>query len=64
VLLYALEPVTAALFAWAVLNEQLTAHSLLGATLIVLGVFISRLNLWQRATGQARESLKSAELPH
>lgn len=47
VLLYALEPVTAALFAWAVLGEQLTARSIAGATLIVAGVFISRLNLWQ-----------------
>jgi drug/metabolite transporter (DMT)-like permease len=51
VLLYALEPVTAALFAWAALGEQLSVRSITGATLIVLGVFISRLNLWQRLTG-------------
>ena len=52
VLLYALEPVTAALFAWAVLGEQLTWRSALGATLIVCGVLIARLGLWQRLNSQ------------
>jgi drug/metabolite transporter (DMT)-like permease len=47
-LLYALEPVTAALFAWAVLGESLTWRSILGASLIIFGVFISRLGLIQR----------------
>ncbi len=54
VLLYALEPVTAALFAWAILGEQLTARSIVGATLIVAGVFISRLNLSQQLAGVKR----------
>jgi drug/metabolite transporter (DMT)-like permease len=63
VLLYALEPVTAALFAWAVLGEQLTVRSITGASLIVLGVFISRLNLWQRLTGNERKGVLSAN-PH
>ncbi len=57
VLLYALEPVTAALFAWAVLGERLTLRSIVGASLIVLGVFISRLNLWQCIAGASTESV-------
>ena len=56
VLLYALEPVTAALFAWAALGERLTARSIAGATLIVLGVFISKLNWWQRLAGNEGKS--------
>ena len=56
-LLYALEPVTAALFAWAVLGESLTWRSASGALLIVCGVMISRLGLMQRLMATPAETV-------
>lgn len=60
VLLYALEPVTAAVFAWAMLGERLTWQDIFGAVLIVLGIFISRLGLVNRASDAAREKSLAA----
>jgi drug/metabolite transporter (DMT)-like permease len=61
VLLYALEPVTAAIFAWALLGERLTWRDVFGATLIVLGIFTSRLGLLQRVSTTANEKTLSVE---
>lgn len=45
VIFYALEPVTAAVFAYLVFDETLSLGRGLGAALIVLGVMVSRLRL-------------------
>jgi drug/metabolite transporter (DMT)-like permease len=51
-ILYALEPVTAAVFAYLVLGENLGWRRGVGAALIIIGVMISRLRLATRLTGQ------------
>ena len=50
-ILYALEPVSAAAFAYLVFGEQLGLRRGIGATLIVVGVMISRLMLASRISG-------------
>ncbi len=49
-ILYALEPVTAAVFAYFVLNENLGWLRGIGAALIISGVMVSRLRLATRLT--------------
>ncbi|MGH9850920.1 MAG: DMT family transporter [Blastocatellia bacterium] len=49
-ILYALEPVTAAVFAYFVLGETLGWRSGVGAALIIAGVMVSRLKLASRLT--------------
>jgi drug/metabolite transporter (DMT)-like permease len=61
VLLYALEPVTAALFAWAMLGEHLTWRDVIGASMILLGILISRLGLLQRLSNTANEESLTIE---
>ncbi len=51
VLFYALEPVSAAVFAYLRFGEKLSLRSGIGAALIVAGVMISRLRLTSRLTG-------------
>lgn len=63
VLLYALEPVTAAVFAWAMLGEHLTWRDIFGAALIVLGIFTSRLGLLNRFSAAANEEPLTVETP-
>lgn len=53
-LLYALEPVMAAAFAYLVLGEKLTWRSACGAALIVAGVTISRLGWFSKIALQKR----------
>jgi drug/metabolite transporter (DMT)-like permease len=54
-LIYALEPVTAALFSWWIIDEQLGAVGWLGGGLVVLGVVAGELGglLEQRAERRA-----------
>lgn len=51
VILYTLEPVTAAIFAYLKFGEKLGSWRAVGATLIVVGVMISRLKVASRLTG-------------
>lgn len=51
VILYALEPATAAVFAYLWFGEKLSFWRGVGATLIVAGVMISRLKVASRLTG-------------
>lgn len=51
VILYALEPATAAVFAYYTFGEKLSFWRGVGATLIVVGVMISRLKVASRLTG-------------
>lgn len=51
VLFYALEPVSAAVFAYLQFGEKLSLRGGIGAALIVAGVMISRLRLTSRLTG-------------
>ena len=60
VLFYALEPATAAVFAYLSFGEKLTLRGGIGAGLIVAGVMISRLRLTSRLTGH--EPIKSVPL--
>lgn len=57
-ILYALEPVSGAFFAFLVFDERLGKRGGFGAALIIAGVLVSRLGLWsrffhRRATGIA-----------
>jgi drug/metabolite transporter (DMT)-like permease len=49
-ILYALEPVTSAVFAYFVLSENLGGRRSIGAALIITGVMVSRLRLATRLT--------------
>ncbi len=60
VIFYALEPATAAVFAYLSFGEKLTIRGGIGAALIVAGVMISRLRLTSRLTGH--ETIKSVQL--
>lgn len=60
VIFYALEPATAAVFAYLSFGEKLTLQSGIGAALIVAGVMISRLRLTSRLTGH--ETIKPVRL--
>jgi drug/metabolite transporter (DMT)-like permease len=51
VILYALEPATAAVFAYYTFGEKLSFWRGVGAALIVVGVMISRLKVASRLTG-------------
>lgn len=51
VLFYALEPVTAAVYAYIKFGEKLSLWGAIGAVLIVAGVMVSRLRLTSRLTG-------------
>jgi drug/metabolite transporter (DMT)-like permease len=58
-ILYALEPVTAAVFAYVRLNEKLGWGRGVGAGLIITGVMISRLRLATRLTKKEAIELRS-----
>ncbi len=60
VILYALEPATAAIFAYLAFGEKLSFWRGVGATLIVAGVMLSRLKVASRLTGN--EAVKSLPL--
>lgn len=60
VILYALEPATAAVFAYLAFGEKLSFWRGVGATLIVAGVMLSRLKVASRLTGN--EAVKSLPL--
>ncbi|MGE0102122.1 MAG: DMT family transporter [Blastocatellales bacterium] len=55
-ILYALEPVTAAFFAYLALGERLGLIKGIGAALIIAGVMVSRLRLATRISGSDRRS--------
>jgi len=55
-ILYALEPVTAAFFAYLALGERLGLVKGIGAALIIAGVMVSRLRLATRISGSDRRS--------
>jgi drug/metabolite transporter (DMT)-like permease len=59
-ILYALEPVTAAVFAYFVLSENLGWRRGIGAALIIAGVMVSRLRLATRLTKSEEAAI---ELP-
>jgi drug/metabolite transporter (DMT)-like permease len=60
-LIYALEPVTAALFSWWVIGEQLGVAGWTGGGLIVLGVLAGELSgVWQGRAAAATAGLASA----
>jgi drug/metabolite transporter (DMT)-like permease len=54
VILYALEPATAAVFAYYMFGEKLSFWRGVGATLIVVGVMLSRLKVASRLTGSEK----------
>ncbi|MEP7340180.1 MAG: DMT family transporter [Acidobacteriota bacterium] len=54
VLFYALEPATAAVYAYIIFGEKLNWKGWIGAALIVAGVMVSRLMLTSRLTGHER----------
>ena len=60
-ILYALEPVSGAIFAYFIAGERLGWRGALGATLIIAGVFVSRLELISRlkGTGERQELVAS-----
>jgi len=62
-ILYALEPVTAAVFAYIKLGEKLGWRSGAGAALIITGVMISRLRLASRLTKKEAIELRSEIQP-
>src|SRR6266540_912257 len=62
-ILYALEPVTAAVFAYLILNEKLGWGRGFGAALIITGVMISRLRLATRLTKKEAIELSSEVQP-
>jgi drug/metabolite transporter (DMT)-like permease len=62
-ILYALEPVTAAVFAYVRLNEKLGWARGVGAALIITGVMISRLRLATRLTKKEAIELRSEVQP-
>lgn len=62
-ILYALEPVTAAIFAYLVLSETLDWRRGVGAALIITGVMISRLRLATRLTKKEAIELRSEVQP-
>ncbi|MEM2275814.1 MAG: DMT family transporter, partial [Thermoproteota archaeon] len=59
VLIYALEPVSAALFSFLVLGERLGFFESIGATLILVSVIIS---LWEMASSK-KDNLYEGEIP-
>jgi drug/metabolite transporter (DMT)-like permease len=63
VIIYALEPAIAAVFAYLYLNEQLGWRSAAGAVLIITGVMISRLRLATRLTKKEAIELRSEVQP-
>jgi drug/metabolite transporter (DMT)-like permease len=62
-ILYALEPVTAAIFAYLILNENLGWRRGVGAALIIFGVMVSRLRLASRLTKKEIIELRSEVQP-
>src|SRR5215813_13406140 len=62
-ILYALEPVTAAVFAYLVLSEKLGWRSGVGAALVIAGVMVSRLRLATRLTKKEAIELRSEIQP-
>ncbi|MGH9766324.1 MAG: DMT family transporter [Blastocatellia bacterium] len=62
-ILYALDPVTAAVFAYLVLNEKLGWGRGVGAALIITGVMVSRLRLATRLTKKETMELRSEVQP-
>jgi len=57
-ILYALEPASAALFAYLALSEKLGWRGSLGALVIVAGVFVSRLGLLTRLLGRQPSNVR------
>jgi drug/metabolite transporter (DMT)-like permease len=62
-IIYALDPVTAAVFAYLFLNETLGWRRGIGAALIITGVMISRLRLATRLTKKEAIELRSEVQP-
>jgi drug/metabolite transporter (DMT)-like permease len=62
-ILYALEPVTAAVFAYVALSEKLSWRSGAGAALVIAGVMVSRLRLATRLTKKEAIELRSEVQP-
>jgi drug/metabolite transporter (DMT)-like permease len=62
-ILYALEPVTAAVFAYIKLHEKLGWRSAVGAALVITGVMVSRLRLATRLTKKEAIELRSEIQP-
>jgi len=62
-ILYALEPVTAAVFAYLFLSEKLGWRSGVGASLVIAGVMVSRLRLATRLTKKEAIELRSEVQP-
>lgn len=54
VILYTLEPVTAAVFAYYKFGEKLGSWRAIGAALIIVGVMVSRLKVASRLTGSEK----------
>ncbi|MBP6820081.1 MAG: DMT family transporter [Acidobacteria bacterium] len=54
VILYTLEPVTAAVFAYYKFGEKLSSWRAVGAALIIVGVMVSRLRIASRLTGNGK----------
>jgi drug/metabolite transporter (DMT)-like permease len=63
VIIYALEPVTAAVFAYIELGEKLSWRGVAGAALIIAGVTVSRLRLATRLTKKEAIELRSEIQP-
>jgi drug/metabolite transporter (DMT)-like permease len=61
-ILYALEPVTAAVFAYLALNEKLSWGRSIGAVLIIAGVMVSRLRLASKLTLSSEVQPAEADL--
>lgn len=62
-LIYALEPVAAALFSWAVIDERLGPGGWAGGALIVLGVVAGELGGMAEARAEARAWARAPERP-
>jgi drug/metabolite transporter (DMT)-like permease len=60
-ILYALEPVSGAFFAYLVFGEQLGLRGGIGAMLIVAGAFVSRLGIWSRFVERKKENAGAGE---
>ena len=60
---YAMEPVFAALFGWLWLNEVLSNRAALGGAMVVVAVLVSELKPGQDAFGQAKRQLTRPRVP-
>lgn len=63
-ILYALEPVSGAFFAYLAFGERLGFRGGIGAALIVAGVLVSRLGVWSRLARLSRRAEPRAQAAH